>query len=718
MNKGNDPAGPPHGESEASFTAAGSSAAPNDAHLVAVEETPIPSFVVGIGASAGGLEAIERLFRAMPVDTGMAFIVIQHLSPDFKSLMPELVGRFTAMTAIPVEDNVVVQPNTIYLLRPKKDMVIEGNCLIAHDRPVEKQLNLPINTFFRSLASQWQDKAIAIVLSGTGSDGSAGIMDVRESGGLVLAQSEQTSRFDGMPRSAIETGCVDIILAPEDMPAALKAYAENRLIAPSFPVSPTGGEPGPGIPAILHRLREVYGIDFNYYKPKTITRRIERRVALHPEHINIDEYSHRVGQDAAELDSLYSDLLIGVTRFFRDPDAFEEVRKILVPKTMDRVAQDEEVRVWVCGCSTGEEAYSIAILFMEEFEARGQRINLKVLATDLHRKSLHTASEGVYPESSFSEMPLALQDKYFLEQPNGTFRVTANLRKALIFSEHNVLKDPPFTRIDLVSCRNLLIYLENVAQARAIAAFHFALKIDGYLFMGASEGLGELAPEFRVESHHCKIYRKLRENRQLNNLRLPLVHEPVRPYQGMPVTADLRLGRAYEALLAQYIPSGILLNDRNEAIHIFGEASRYMPPLSGKVSTDVFTLFQGHLRIAAMTALRNAQQQNAPWNLDVEVTPLRDPIGNSNYFMLQLNEAPDPLRRKFDAVGSTVSSDVGSDASQVQLLEMELQRAQESLQSTVEELETSNEELQAKHGRRAGDQQRGITGYQRRTTGL
>lgn len=670
------------------------------------EAGPMPHFVVGIGASAGGLEAIERLFRAMPVDTGMAFVVIQHLSPDFKSLMPELVGRFTSMTAIPVEDNVVVRPNAIYLLRPKKDMVIEGDRLIAHDRPAEKQLSLPINTFFRSLAAQWQEKAIAIVLSGTGSDGSAGIMDVREAGGLVLAQSEHTSRFDGMPRNAIETGCVEAILAPEDMPAALLAYAENRSIDQSF-LSHADAPPSPGIPAILHRLRETYGIDFNYYKPATIARRIERRVTLHPEHVGIEEYGRRVAQDLAELDLLYKDLLIGVTRFFRDPEAFESLRADILPKTLERVSEEDDVRVWVCGCSTGEEAYSIAILLMEQFEARGRSIRLKVLATDLHRKSLLTAAEGVYPESSFSEMPQELRQKYFQELPNGSYRVTASLRKALIFSEHNVLKDPPFTRIDLVSCRNLLIYLENAAQMRAIASFHFALKIDGYLFLGASEGLGELAPEFGVENHRWKLYRKLRENRQLNNLRLPLVHEPIR--QPGPIGADFRLWRAYEALLSHYVPSGILLNDRNEAIHIFGDASRYLPPLSGKVSMDVFNLLQGHLRIAAMSALRNAQQRiaaiaykgvshrvgDAVWKLDIEVMPLHGPAADATFYMLRLTETADRTLEALEKPVGLASDAEVSNASQVQLLELELQRARESLQSTIEELETSNEELQA-----------------------
>jgi two-component system CheB/CheR fusion protein len=397
-------------------------------------DLPRPSHVVGIGASAGGLEALERFFRAMPVDSGMAFVVIQHLSPDFKSLMDELLERFTRMPAIPVAERERIRPNTIYLLPPKKDMVIEGDELISTDRSGEKVLSLPINSFFRSLASAWGEKAIAIVLSGTGSDGSAGIMDVRDAGGLVLVQSEDSSRFDGMPRSAIATGCVDGVLAPEEMPAELAIYAGDRsgkTACTGVAAEPT--EPEEGIPAIFDRLHTVYDIDFNFYKPQTITRRIERRVTLHPDHISIEEYGRRVQQDAAELNLLYKDLLIGVTRFFRDPEAFDVLRTDIVPRIMTRREHGEEVRIWVCGCSTGEEAYSLAILFLEAFEERGIAPGIKILATDLHQESLLQASEGEYPESSFSDMPPELREKYFTEQAGGVFKVTANLRKALIF---------------------------------------------------------------------------------------------------------------------------------------------------------------------------------------------------------------------------------------------------------------------------------------------
>jgi two-component system CheB/CheR fusion protein len=668
-----------------------------------------PSYVVGIGASAGGLEALERLFRAMPVDSGMAFVVIQHLSPDFKSLMDELLERFTSMPAIPVVDRVRILPNTIYLLPPKRDMVIEGDELITTERSGEKVLSLPINSFFRSLAAAWGEKSVAIVLFGTGSDGSAGIMDIREGGGLVLVQSEETSRFDGMPRSAIATGCVDATLAPEAMPAVLRAYVQNPQIkVSSYVLSGHELTPEEGIPTIFERLHAIYDIDFNFYKPQTITRRIERRIALHPDHITVEEYGRRIQQDRTELDLLYKDLLIGVTRFFRDPEAFDVLRRSVIPTIMDRRHGDDEVRVWVCACSTGEEAYSIAILFLEAFEERGIAPRIKILATDLHRESLQFAAESTYPESSFSEMPVDLREKYFIEQTGGSYKVTANLRKALIFSEHNVLKDPPFTRIDLVSCRNLLIYFQNSAQVRAIASFHFALKLDGFLMLGASEGLGELTNEFRTEDRLWKIFGKIRESRLVNELRAPLAYNPGRSVASRAAGfGELRLGRIYDTLLDHFIPTGILVNDRNETVHVFGDAGRYLKPPVGRVTTEIFAMVDGNLRIALLTALRSAQQQKSTVNykgirfqrgdvscdLNISVEPMIDSGASATYFMILIEEQE---RVEVNVVENRQVFEIDSqNASHLRELENELQQTRESLQSTVEELETSNEELQA-----------------------
>lgn len=670
-----------------------------------------PSFVVGIGASAGGLEALEKLFRAMPVDTGMAFVVIQHLSPDFKSLMNEQLERYTSMRAIPVETRKIIQPNTIYLLPPKKDMVIVGDELICSDRTGEKVLSLPINSFFRSLAAEWGEKAVAVVLSGTGSDGSSGVMDVREGGGLVFAQSEESSRFDGMPRSAVATGCVDAVLSPEEMPDALLAYIKNPQIKTDYQTLLKKAEPDDGIPTIFERLQTVYDIDFNFYKPQTIMRRIERRIALHPEHISIEEYGHRIQNDNAELDLLYKDLLIGVTRFFRDPEAFDVLAKNVIPSILEsRVKDDDEARVWVCGCSTGEEAYSIAILFLEAFEALGKPPTLKIIATDLHRESLQFAADGTYPETSFPEMPETLREKYFIAQADNTYKVTANLRKNLIFSEHNLLKDPPFTRIDLVSCRNLLIYLQPTAQLRAIAFFHFALKLKGFLLLGASEGLGELANQFHTEDQHWKIFSKIHEDRLIADLRSPLIYNAPNRLTRNPGVRELRLGRIYDGLLAHFIPAGILVNDQQEAIHIFGDASRYLRPQTGRVSSELFAMAEGSLRIAMMTALRNAEQRKITVSMkgikfqegdacklvDITVEPLLNNPDHTPYYMVLINEQavnPENETPK-DTTLQPVEIDNQADT-QIRHLETELQQTRESLQSTVEELETSNEELQA-----------------------
>lgn len=673
-----------------------------------------PVLMVGIGASAGGLEALERLFRAMPPDTGMAFVVIQHLSPDFKSLMDELIQRFTRMPVVLVNQTETVQANTIYLLPPKKEMVIADNQLIARDRASDKLLSLPINTFFQSLAQAWGEKSAAIVLSGTGSDGSLGVVHIRETGGLVLVQRPESARFDGMPRSAIATRCVDSVLAPEEMPKALLAYqrspgqkldylelsSENTLLLPE-------AERQVSLYAIFERLHQVYDIDFNFYKQQTINRRIERRITLHPEHPGIGEYSLKIQQDDAELDLLYKDLLIGVTRFFRDPEAFEALKNHAIPKIITE-RNGDEVRVWVCGCSTGEEAYSIAMLFLEAFEQQGLPPQIKILATDLHRESLQFAADGIYPESSLMDIPPPLREKYFISQIGGNFyKVTGNLRKIIIFSEHNLLKSPPFTRIDLISCRNLLIYLENSAQQRAIASFHFALKPHGFLMLGSSEGLGDLANVFVAEERHWKLYKKLNEHRLSAELRAPLLVGSHSLPSQTPILSELRLNRIYDAVLERLIPSGILINERHEALHIFGQASRYLRPPSGRVNTDVTNMVEGNLRIALLGALRNAQKKNhavtykgihhqhdnMPVSLNLTVEPVTDRASSNRYFLLLLEE-----ETRTDPGGETGNETFFLDRqteTQIRQLEQELQQLRESLQSTVEELETSNEELQS-----------------------
>ena len=672
----------------------------------------LPAFVVGIGASAGGLEALERFFKAMPVQSGMAFVVIQHLSPDFKSLMDELLARFTTMAIHRVEAPVEMRPNTIYLLPPRKEMTMEGNSLRVQDKPSDHQLNLPINTFFRSLAREQADKAVAIVLSGTGSDGSQGILDVHDTGGLVIVQSEESAKFDGMPRSALATGRAAAVLAPEEMPAALLSYASN----PSRRLLEDGtARAAGGLSAVFDRLKQVYELDFNLYKPATISRRLDRRVSLGRPMVTLEAYCAQVLDDPDELDLLYKDLLIGVTRFFRDPEAFAILRDEVIPGIFNQ-NPEAEIRVWVPGCATGEEPYSLAMLFLEEFARRGRAPTLKIFATDVHRDSLKSASDEVYPLASLEGLPAGLREKYFVEAAAGHVRVTPQLRKLVVFSPHNVLRDPPFTRIDLVSCRNLLIYFQPMAQTKAIGAFYFSLRPKGVLFLGPSESLGGLANEFESINRHWKIYRKITDHRLSRELRPPMVWgESHGPRPG--ATGDQRLTRVYDALLSRYVPTGLLVNERREVLHVFGDADRFLRPPVGRVSHDLLAMARDDLRIALSSALQSCQkrlekvtfravhvrdEQGIDTVIELSVEPLPDKQSASPTMLVLFRETG-PAVQAMPAVaslpadaGRTPVFDLGEGAREhITALEDEVRHAKESLQTAIEELETSNEELQA-----------------------
>lgn len=686
------------GQSQAANTVATNPSTPSS-----VEK---PAFVVGIGASAGGLEALERFFKAMPSDSGMAFVVLQHLSPDFKSLMDELLARYTSMTIKRVDEPADLRANTIYLLPPRKEMAVSEGKLVTTDRPAGHSLNMPINTFFRSLARELREKAIAIVLSGTGTDGTIGLMDVDECGGLVLVQSEETAKFDGMPRSAIDTGLAAAAMAPEEMPAVLLAYAKD----PTAPfIDPrlrkADSETLAGLPAIIQKLRETYDLDFNYYKPATISRRIERRITL-TKCQNIQEYSERLLASATEVDLLFKDLLIGVTRFFRDPEAFDSLRAKVILPLVDSTPANEEIRAWVPGCATGQEAYSLAMLFFEALEAKGREPNLKIFATDMHRESLAIASEGVYPATSMADLSEERRERFFHQEDSQSFRVNSRLRKALVFSAHNLIKDPPFTRVDLISCRNLLIYLQPAAQSKAMVVFHFGLKINGGLFLGPSEDPAELKTEFETLERSWKIYRKV------SDTRLPMDPRPggalslgrnLQP----PVPGDVRLARAYDVLLSRYVPTGVLINERREVLHLFGEADRFLRPQPGRMSHDVVVMARGDLRIALSSAIQAVLKKsekvtfrsvrvdvdNSGILIDLTVEALVDRITGAKYLLiLLLEERPLPQSNR----QQEQLFEVGQEArTRIQQLESELQYTKESLQTTVEELQTSNEELQA-----------------------
>ncbi|MEM7672804.1 MAG: chemotaxis protein CheB [Verrucomicrobiota bacterium] len=673
-----------------------------------------PPYVVGVGASAGGLEALEQFFTAMPENSGFAFVVVQHLSPDFKSVMDELLARYTAMPVHLVEEGVTIEGNTVYLIPPKKEMVMSDGKLLLTDKDPTKSLSLPIDVFFRSLAMDCEDRAIAVVLSGTGSDGSRGIVDVKDAGGFVLAQSSETAKFDGMPKSAVDTGVVDKILAPELIPEAILVHARSPLLGdldPSFTHERILENDQNTV--IFKRLREVFNIDFAYYKPSTVNRRIERRMQYHKAG-SLDEYAAILLDDVNEVTSLYKDLLIGVTKFFRDPDAFEVLEKRVIPQTLENAPANSTIRVWIPGCATGEEAYTMAFLFQEYLATMDSEKNLevKIFATDLHKESITFAATGQYTRDSLEFVTDERIRRFFM--PVGDkFQVSAEIRRMIVFAEQNLIKDPPFTKIDLVSCRNLLIYFQPIAQKKVISMFLFALNVDGILFLGPSETLGSFENEFDPLNRHWNIFRKRKDIRMSPEVSMPLSalsardSMPPQPESLRRHSADLSLSRTYDSLLESYMPPSILLDKNRQVLHVFGEAIQYIAVPKGRASLDILGMVSGDLKLGLSTGFQRATKEKSSYTLHsipIETEDGRSLIidltvsflENGNHFLVIFADRRISTKRDSSSVDRINEFDPATESSsRIEDLERELQFSKENLQATIEELETSNEELQA-----------------------
>jgi two-component system, chemotaxis family, CheB/CheR fusion protein len=672
-----------------------------------------PTYIVGVGASAGGLEALEKLFANMPRYTGMAFVVVQHLSPDFKSLMNELLARRTDIAIDRVENGMLVEPDRIYLIPPKKEMIIAGGRLLLSDKGSSGDLSLPIDIFLRSLAQDAQGRAIGIILSGSGTDGSRGIQDIHEAGGLVMCQDTESAKFDGMPRSARDTGAVDYVMAPEEMPRALLDHIQHPFgqnLADSLTTHPTRAK---GLSAIYRILQEEFGLDFSHYKPSTVTRRIERRLQLNHAS-DLQEYVDRIAENRHELDALYRDLLIGVTRFFRDEAVFQQLEKTVIPELMHRAFGNEEFRVWVAGCATGEEAYSLAILLHEQSLKMESRPRIKMFATDVHRGSLEFASQGAYDALALEGLSEERLTRYFIKEGSG-YRVRPDLRQLVVFAPHNVVKDAPFTKVDLISCRNLLIYLQPLAQKKVLSMFHFALRRGGVLLLGPSESPGTLADDFETLDPHWRIYKKQRDLRHVADVRMPnrgLV-DPSR--HGMAVTSGIGAAKyslsqvmsTYDSLLDEFMPPSLLINERREVIHAFGGAGKYLRVKDGRPSLDLLDMVEPELKMALTGALQRALKEDVlvVYNglrfetsdgekvVKLGVRPVRPRGAASSQLLVSLEEEKAPLVRKASEENYI---DVGQlSREQLSALESELRYTKENLQATIEELETSNEELQA-----------------------
>jgi len=687
----------------------------HDPRLLAVDDAgapPPPSHIVAIGASAGGLEAIESFFLRMPADSGLGFVVIQHLSPDYKSLMVELLSKKTPMTVHRAEDGMRVLPNQVYLIPPKKNLTIFHGKLLLTDQDPHRGINLPIDVFLRSLAEDQGEKAVGIILSGTGSDGMRGIRTIKENGGMVMVQDEETAKFDGMPRAAISTGLADFVLAPEKMPTQLAAFIKHPYVAKVERSSAmlTDEE---SLAHLFAILREHCKVDFTYYKPSTVSRRIERRMTVHQIE-DIGTYVAFLRSSSAEAMALFRELLIGVTSFFRDQDAFDLLAQACLPELFTRDARDE-VRFWVAGCSTGEEAYSLAMLAREAMEAQGVTRDVKIFATDIDRDALHYAAAGVYPESIAADVSPRFLSKYFFKRQD-SFQIARTIREMVVFAPHNLIRDPPFTNISLVSCRNLLIYLQPILQKRVLESFNFSLTSRGLLMLGTSETTGDTNELWDVVEPKWKLYRS--KGRQLKLGEGPLsAHTDLvarkSHFAGARRAArlpedDRMLERFLQAISDDLLPLAVIVNPQQEVLHVLGHADGFFKLPSGRLVNDIAQLAVKDLSVPLTTGIQKVFRQRE----DLRLSNLRVHHGGETRTVeLRIKLIPEgkgqePLAAVFltetklsaaPTGGKEVQSfDLSREAElHIGELEQELQFTRENLQATIEELETSNEELQA-----------------------
>ena len=694
---------------------------------------PNPSFeesfpIVGIGASAGGLAAFEAFFSGMPADVepGMAFVLVQHLAPDHSSILTTLMQRYTRMKVYEVEDGMTVQINCAYIIPPNRDMAFLNGTLQLMEPTEPRGHRLPVDFLFRSLAQDQHERAIGIVLSGTGSDGSLGVRAIKSEGGMVMVQLPDSCEFDGMPRSAIATGLVDYELSPAEMPAQLMAYVGQafgrppRLAALATPLTENA------LKKIFILLRTQTSHDFSQYKPSTICRRIERRMAVH-QIDSTDAYVKYLQQNPVEVEALFRDLLIGVTQFFRDPETFETLEAQVIPKLFEGKPAGSVIRAWSTGCSTGEEAYSIAMLLHEHCVKLKQVYKLQVFATDIDSRAITTARAGVYPASVAENISPERLARFFTAEPDGSaYRIHKSIRDLLIFSEHDVIKDPPFSKLDLISCRNLLIYLGSELQKKLITLFHYALQPGGVLYLGTSETIGELGDMFTVLDRKNKIYQR---NEDFHGARRSALGRFLPPLMFKDTDQPLFTGKMVhplklslrelteQSLLQQLAPVAALVNGHGDILYLHGRAGMFLEPAPGDAGiNNILKMAREGLRRDLTTALHKAARSkeriqcrdirvktNGHHTLvNLSVSPvLSSTVGalETPLFLVILEEAP-ALPTPSSALAALAqsapaTSHNGDINAQIVELNEQLQAKEEYLHAAKEELETSNEELKS-----------------------
>jgi len=616
--------------------------------------SPFP--IVGVGASAGGLEAFTQMLGALPVDTGMAFVLVQHLAPTRASLLAEILSRATEMPVTEVQDEPRVKPNRVYVIPPDRDMVISQGVLQLRPRQEARGQHRPIDFFLRSLAADQRHRSIGVILSGTATDGTLGLQEIKAEGGITFAQDDSAQQ-SSMPRSAVASGCVDFVLPPNGIAKELGRIARHPYVAPAAPARRKAPADEPDLSKILVNVRKVTGVDFRQYKASTLYRRISRRMVLHKLD-GLRDYARFLQKNPGEVEALYQDILINVTSFFRNPETFEALAATVVPRLFKDRSRQEPLRVWVPGCSTGEEAYSIAITFAERAEAMGSQLPVQIFASDLNEAGIEKARAGMYTTNIKHDVSPERLRRFFAEV-DGSYRIVKAIRDMCVFARHNVLTDPPFSQIDLISCRNLLIYLEPALQHKVVPLLHYALKPSGFLVLGSSETIGSYRDLFEVEDARHKIYAKKRGTHRvtlgqaagLQQARAEVGHTPDRSPQAV-VGADVQ-EEADRILLAKYAPPGVLVN-------------------ADPASKPEFNAAAGE---------ETAERENA--RLTQELAATRE-------FLQSVIEQQEAANEELQSA----NEEAQSANEELQSINEELETSREEIQSSNEELATVNDELQ------------------------
>ena len=669
--------------------------------------------VVGVGASAGGLEAFTQLLNHLSTDTGMAFVLIQHMPASQESALSKILARETQMPVQEAQDGMKVAPNQVYVIPSNFSMTIAQGVLRLKPRSKAAGTFMSVDMFLLSLAEEQGNKAIGVILSGGDSDGTRGIQAIKGVGGVTFAQCESTAQVDSMPNTAIATGQVDFVLPPDQIAAKLAEISQHPYLASPSPVELNGnllGDENP-LTVIFNLLRKATGVDFTHYKQTTLSRRIQRRMLLYKLE-QLEDYARYLQGNPAEVIALYQDCLIHVTSFFRDPDSFDALKGLVFPAILKDRSPGTPLRIWVAGCSTGEEAYSIAICLLEFLADHRPQVPIQIYATDISETAIEQARSGIYTASQVANVSAQRLYRFFA-QVEGGYQVNKAVREVCVFARQNLISDPPFSRLDLISCRNVLIYLGNTLQKKLLPILHYGLKPTGFLMVGTSETVGDFTDLFALRDKKNKIYAKelatARPNLDLTaSSYSPIIIEP-QPLEPDHLPSDLELQReADRIVLNEYAPAGVIVDTNLEILQFRGKTSPYLEPIPGRASLNLLRMAKGELRRELESAIYQAKQQKLPVKRDglqvrevdrirsitVNVTPLQ--VGKSQECFLVLFESASTLELPAASNdGSTSTKRKTHNVQEIDRLKQELTMTREHLQSIIEEQQATNQDLRA-----------------------